>query len=141
MKLGDITTEDGWTKTRKGRRVYNRKKHLFSAADIVRLQSKVGPAKETSVSVARLILKSALELMINVASFTSGIQLKPGLSDAIADSLVRTFDTSEKANALLDGIDVLIDQRNFLLQRTKSLEYEILVLRETLAITGSSIKE
>lgn len=141
MKLGDITTEDGWIKTRTGRRVYNRKKHLFTAADIVRLQSKVGPERETSASVARQILKFALELIINVTSFASGQQFPAGLSDKIAEGLVRTFDSSERVNALLDGIDVLIDQRAVLLKKNADLLLENAELRRLISDLSSVTKE
>lgn len=141
MKVGEITTEDGWTKTRKGRRVYNRKKHLFTAADIVRLQAKVGPQREASASVARQILKFAIELIINVTSFVSGQQFPDGLSDRIAEGLVRSLDTSERVNALLDGIDVLIDQRAALLKTNTDLLLENAELRRLISDLSTVTKE
>lgn len=137
LKIGDIDGSQPWTKTKKGRRVYNRKKHLFTAADIVRLQNKVGPGRETNASVAREILRFAIELVLNVTSFVSGQQFPPGLSVAVADSLVRVFDSSPDVNLLLDGIDVIIEQRAEFLTLSRNLELENRTLRQTIQTLSS----
>lgn len=137
LKLGDIDGSQPWTKTKKGRRVYNRKKHLFTAADIVRLQNKVGPARETSASVAREILKFAIELVLNISTFVSGQKWPDGLSGALADSLVRVFDSSPDVSLLLDGIDVIIEQRAEFLLQNKNLELENRALREMIRTISS----